>query len=77
MGLYNPFGYLKHKLWPKKGWESNFQFNSQPLKVDNCHDLLVCKWRATYHWKALNEGYNFVLDNLGGKMVASPKFGFW
>jgi hypothetical protein len=22
----------------------------------------VCKWRATYHWKDLKEGYNFVLD---------------
>jgi len=22
----------------------------------------VCKWRATYHWKALNEGYNFALN---------------
>jgi len=22
----------------------------------------MCKWRATYRWKALNEGYNFALD---------------
>jgi len=22
----------------------------------------VCRWRATYCWKALNEGYNFILD---------------
>jgi len=22
----------------------------------------VCRWRATYCWKALNKGYNFVLD---------------
>jgi hypothetical protein len=22
----------------------------------------VCRWCATYFWKALNEGYNFVLD---------------
>jgi len=21
----------------------------------------VCKWHATYRWKALNKGYNFVL----------------
>jgi len=20
------------------------------------------RWRATYHWKALDEGYNFALD---------------
>jgi hypothetical protein len=22
----------------------------------------VCRWRATYRWKALDEGYNFGLD---------------
>jgi len=22
----------------------------------------LCRWRATYHWKALDEGYNFSLD---------------
>jgi hypothetical protein len=33
-----------------------------PLKVRNRPDLLAWKWRATYHWKALNEGCNVVLD---------------
>ncbi len=46
----------------KKGWESNWQFDSQPLKVRNRPDFLVCKQRATYRWKALNKGYNFALD---------------
>jgi hypothetical protein len=55
MGLHYSFGHLKHKLW------SIWQFNSQPLKVENRPDFLVCKWRATYHWKALNKGYNFDL----------------
>ncbi len=22
----------------------------------------MCKWHATYNWKALDEGYNFTLD---------------
>jgi hypothetical protein len=22
----------------------------------------MCKWRQTYHWKALDKGYNFALD---------------
>jgi hypothetical protein len=22
----------------------------------------MCRWCATYHWKVLDEGYNFVLD---------------
>jgi hypothetical protein len=44
------------------------KFDSQPLKVKNHLDLLVCGWRATYRWKAVNKGYNFVLDftSLGG-----------
>ncbi len=37
-------------------------FDSRPLKVKNRLDLLMCRWRATYCWKALNEGYNFALD---------------
>jgi hypothetical protein len=54
MGLHDPLGHLKHKLWSKES-----QFDSQQLKVRNQPDFLVCRWHATYHWKALNEGYNF------------------
>ncbi len=43
----------------KKGWESNWQFNSRPLKVRNPPDFLACKWRATYYWKTLDKGYKF------------------
>jgi len=46
----------------KKGRESNWQFDSRPLKVGNRPDFVVCRWRATYRWKAFNEGYNFALD---------------
>jgi hypothetical protein len=46
----------------KKGRESNWQFDPRPLKVRNWPDLLACRWRATYHWKALDEGYNFSWD---------------
>jgi len=35
------------------------QIDSWPLKVWNRPDFFACKWRATYHWKALNESYNF------------------
>jgi len=44
----------------KKGQESNWQFGY--LKVGNHFDFLVCRWRATYRWKAFNEGYNFASD---------------
>jgi hypothetical protein len=43
----------------KKGWESNWQFDSRPLKVRNRPDLGVCRWSATQHWKALKESYKF------------------
>jgi hypothetical protein len=43
----------------KKGRESNWQFDSWPLEVGNRSNSLVCRWRATYCWKALDEGYNF------------------
>jgi hypothetical protein len=62
MSLHDPFEHLKHKLWPKKGRESNWQFNSRPLKVKNWPDLLACRWCATYRWKTLDKGYNFSLD---------------
>jgi len=53
---------------PKKGRESNWQFDSQPLKVGNQPDFRVFRWHATYLWKALKEGYNFVSDliSIGG-----------
>jgi hypothetical protein len=37
--------------------------DSRPLKVGNRPDLLGCRRRATYCWKALDEGYNFALDH--------------
>jgi hypothetical protein len=46
----------------KKGRKSNWQFDSQPLKVKNQPDFLMCRWRAKYSWKALNKGYNFASD---------------
>jgi hypothetical protein len=46
----------------KKGQESNWQFDSQPLKVRNRPDFLVCRGRDTYRWKALDQGYNFAWD---------------
>jgi hypothetical protein len=46
----------------KKGRESNWQFDSRPVKVKNRPDSLAFRWRATYRWKALDEGYNFTLD---------------
>jgi hypothetical protein len=59
MGSHDPFWYLKHKYDQMKGWESNCQFDIQPLKLGNCPNSLACRLHATYRWKALNKGYNF------------------
>jgi hypothetical protein len=41
MRSHDPFGQLKHKLWPKEGRESNWQFDFQPLKVRNRPNFLA------------------------------------
>jgi len=42
----------------KKGRESNWQFDSRPLKVRN----QPCRSSAMHRWKTLEESYKFVLD---------------
>jgi hypothetical protein len=46
----------------KKGRKSNWEFDSQPLKVKNRPDPSVCRWSATHRWKALKENYKFASD---------------
>ncbi len=46
----------------KKGLESNWQFDSRPLKVKKFRNFFVCRCRATYRWKSLDKGYKFSLD---------------
>ncbi len=46
----------------KKGRESNWQFDSRPLKVGNQPIPDIRFERATWRWKDLDEGYNFSLD---------------
>jgi hypothetical protein len=46
----------------KKSRESNWQFDSRPLKVRNRPDPGVCRWSETHCWKALKENYKFSLD---------------
>ncbi len=73
-----------------KGRESNWQFNFRPLKVKNRQYFLTCRWHATYHWNALDEGYNFILDLISieglhaklwcpkvGKLRESQLWQFW
>jgi hypothetical protein len=61
----------------KKGRESNWQFDSRPLKDENRHVLNVCSGSETWRWKALFKGYKFGLDlvPIGGRgeELRSPK----
>jgi hypothetical protein len=56
--------------------ESDCQFDSRPEKVGNRPDLLGCRQRATYHWKALNESYNFALDCVAIRGLLAKVCGF-
>jgi hypothetical protein len=46
----------------KKGRESNWQFDSRPLKVGNRPNPDACRSSGTHRWKALSKSYNFVSD---------------
>jgi hypothetical protein len=46
----------------KKSRESNWQFDSWPLKVGNRPDFGAWRWSVTHRWKALEERYNFGLN---------------
>jgi hypothetical protein len=64
----------------KKGRESNWQFDSQPLKVKNRPDFFTFRQHVTYHWKALDEAYNFasyliIIQGLHVKLCASKVAG--
>ncbi len=66
----------------KKCRESNCQFDFRPKNVGNWPDLLSCRRRATYRWKAVNNSYNFAWNRIsirglfvklwGSKVVGVP-----
>jgi hypothetical protein len=59
----------------KKGQESNCQFDSWPQKVRNRPDLVICKGRATYRWKALDDSYNVALDRISIRGLLAKLWG--
>jgi len=62
MGLHGHLDTYSTCYGKKKGRESNWQFDSRPLKVGNWPNLGACKWSAIHHWKALEENYKFASD---------------
>jgi hypothetical protein len=85
MGLHNPFGYLKHKLWPKERPGVKVPLWFSTIKSYESPRLSVCRWHVIYHWKDLDKGYNFFLDiiSIGGfqkklwasKVIENPILG--
>ncbi len=63
----------------KEGRESNWQFDSRPLKVGNRPDPGACRSSAAHCWKALDESYKFALDLIPirglGKKLCRRKVG--
>ncbi len=73
LGVIGKFLKHRYRKWPrighsdiyspsygqKKGRESNWQFDSRPLKVKNRPLSDVALKSVTRRWKALNESYNF------------------
>jgi len=61
----------------KKARESNWQFDSRPLKVGNRPNPGACRWSATHRWKALEESYNIIINlvpiQARGKKLWTPK----
>ncbi len=81
MGSHGSFGHLKNTSYgQKKARESNSRefasFDSRPLKVVNRPEILGFRRRATYHWKALDESYNFASDGTSIRGLFAKLWGF-
>jgi len=59
IGSYDPFGHIKHKLWPKEGSWVKLLIWFPTIKSQESLDFLACRWRAIYYWKDFDKGYNF------------------
>jgi len=46
----------------KKSRESNWQFDSRPLKVRNRPNPGAFRWTTIHYWKTFEESYKFALD---------------
>jgi len=64
MGSHDPFGHLKHKLWPKERsiiklaiWLPTTKSQESPW-----FPCVQVACDIPLRWKVLNEGYNFALD---------------
>jgi hypothetical protein len=59
MGLHDPFGHLKHKLWPKEGPRVKLPIWLLTIKSRESPWFPCCRLCVKYLWKAFDQGYNF------------------
>jgi hypothetical protein len=71
MGLHDPFEYLKHKLWPKKGPGVKLPISLPTTKSRESFWFPYTQVACRISWKALDEGYNWFITLWGkkGKIV--------
>jgi hypothetical protein len=65
MGSHDPFGHLKHKLWPKEGSGVKLAvwFPTTKSQESTWSPCVEVAWRGVaWHWKAFKKGYNFFSD---------------
>ncbi len=62
MGLHDPFGHLKHKLWPKERSGVKLVVWLSTTKSQESSQFACVQVECNIHWKALDEGYNFDLE---------------
>jgi len=80
MGLHDPFGHLKHKLWPNEGSGVKLPIWLPTIKSRESPNFVAFRWHETYCWKDLNEAYNFdlvflLIKGLHTKLWASKVIG--
>jgi hypothetical protein len=59
MGLHDPFGYLKHKLWPKERLEVKLAIWLPTTKSWESPQFLAHRWHDAYRWQDLDKGNDF------------------
>jgi len=75
MGSHDPFKHLKHKLWPKERSGVKLPIWFPTIKIQESPQLLTCRWCATYHWKALEEDYNFAWNFISIRVLHTKLWG--
>jgi hypothetical protein len=61
MGSHDPYGYLKHKLWPKEELQVKLPIWLSTIKSQESPWFPCVEVACHIPWKYLNKGYNYTL----------------